>query len=109
MHIADRSLFLGISRTLWAFDLKRPIDKKTGQEIIPDVDDIQDGLFISPAPFKADIRPRSDSRAAAVKKEWENMAELLDENLQWKNVPEGLKWKDYEPLDENEDLLESLS
>lgn len=109
MHIADRSLFLAMSRTLWAFDLKRPIDEKTGREIIPDVDDIQDGLFISPAPFKANIVPRSESRAAAVRKEWESMAELLDEDLQWKIVPEGLKWRDYEPLDENEDLLEALS
>ncbi|KAM0251917.1 hypothetical protein ACHAQJ_007932 [Trichoderma viride] len=109
MHIADRSLFLAISRTLWAFNLKRPIDKNTGKEIIPDVDDIQDGMFISPAHFEADIKPRSESKAAAVKREWENMAGLLDDNLQWKSVPEGLKWRDYEPLDENEDLLESLS
>ncbi|KAL6898673.1 cytochrome P450 [Trichoderma evansii] len=109
MHIADRSLFLAMSRTLWAFDLKRPIDEKTGREIIPDADNIQDGLFISPKPFKADIVPRNERRAAAVRKEWESMAELLDEDLQWKIVPEGLKWRDYEPLDENEDLLEALS
>ncbi|EHK18434.1 uncharacterized protein TRIVIDRAFT_47601 [Trichoderma virens Gv29-8] len=110
MHIADRSLFLAISRTLWAFDLKRPVDKETGHEIIPDVDNIKDGLFISPMPFAADIVPRSESRAAAVRQEWENVAGLLDDDMQWKTVPEGLKWKDYEPLDdENEDLLESLS
>lgn len=110
MHIADRSLFLAISRTLWAFDLKRPVDGKTGKDIIPDVDNIKDGLFISPMPFGADIIPRSESRAAAVKQEWENVAELLDDDLQWKTVPQGLKWRDYEPLDdENEDLLESLS
>lgn len=110
MHIADRSLFLAIARTLWAFDLKRPVDKQTGKEIIPDVDNIKDGLFISPMPFAADIAPRSERRAAAVRKEWGKVADLLDEDMQWKTVPEGLKWKDYEPLDDdNRDVLESLS
>ena len=110
MHIADRSLFLAIACTLWAFSLKRQVDKQTGHEIIPDVDNIKDGLFISPMPFVADIVPRSEIRAAAVKEEWGKVAGLLDEHMQWKTVPEGLKWKDYEPLDdENEDLLQSLS
>lgn len=109
MHIADRSLFLAISRTLWAFDLRRAVDEKTGKEIIPDADNIKDGLFISPKPFEADIVPRSENRRAAVKREWEKMAELLDHDLQWKSVPKGLKWRDYEPLeDDNEDLLESI-
>ena len=35
----------------------------------------------------------------AVQKEWEDMKDLLDEQLQWKRVPEGLKWRDYEPED----------
>ncbi|ETR99696.1 putative cytochrome P450 [Trichoderma reesei RUT C-30] len=110
MHIADRSLFLAMARTLWAFDLKRPMDRQTGREVIPDVDNIKDGLFISPMPFAADIVPRSESRATAVREEWDKVAGLLDENMQWKTVPEGLKWKDYEPLDdENEDILDSLS
>ncbi|OTA08260.1 hypothetical protein A9Z42_0092360 [Trichoderma parareesei] len=110
MHIADRSLFLAMARTLWAFDLKRPVDRQTGREVIPDVDNIKDGLFISPMPFAADIVPRSEGRATAVREEWDKVAGLLDENMQWKTVPEGLKWKDYEPLDdENEDILDSLS
>ncbi|KAH6603847.1 hypothetical protein Trco_007293 [Trichoderma cornu-damae] len=109
MHIADRSLFLAISRTLWAFDLRCPVDEKTGHQIIPDVDNIKDGLFISPMPFAADIVPRSESRAAAVKKEWANVAGLLDDDMQWKSVPEGLKWRDYEAHDDgNEDALESF-
>jgi hypothetical protein len=86
------------------------MDRQTGREVIPDVDNIKDGLFISPMPFAADIVPRSESRATAVREEWDKVAGLLDENMQWKTVPEGLKWKDYEPLDdENEDILDSLS
>ncbi|KUL86332.1 hypothetical protein ZTR_08595 [Talaromyces verruculosus] len=97
MHIADRSLFLAMARTLWAFDLRRAVDPESGKEIIPNVENIQEGLFICPAPFPADIKLRSQKRAMAVQKEWENMKSLLDDDLQWKKVPEGLKWRDYEP------------
>jgi hypothetical protein len=97
MHIADRNLFLGISRLLWAFDFKRPIDEATGQEIVPDMEDLTHGLLVCPNPFKADIKPRSEARAQAVRAEWDKMTELLDDELQWETMPEGLVWKDYEP------------
>ena len=94
-----------MSRTLWAFDFKRAIDEKTGQEIIPDENNVLDGLFMSPKPFTANIVPRSKSKIMRVEQEVNKVMELLDENLQWKTVPEGLKWKDYEPLSDNEDNL----
>ncbi|KAI0390715.1 cytochrome P450 [Xylariaceae sp. FL0594] len=97
MHIADRNLFLGVSRLVWAFDFKRPIDEATGREIVPDMVDLTHGLLVCPKPFEADIKPRSEARAQAVRDEWEKMTELLDEASQWKRVPEGLVWKDYEP------------
>jgi hypothetical protein len=97
MHIADRNLFLAISRLLWAFDFKRPIDNSTGQEVAPDMEDLTEGLLVAPKPFTADIKLRSESRAESIRAEWSKMAELLDEELQWKTVPEGLVWKDYEP------------
>lgn len=97
MHIADRSLFLAISRLLWAFDFKRAIDPETGKEIVPDMNDITEGLFVLPKPFKANIVPRTAAKAARVREEWGKMEELLDGDLQWKAVPEGLIWKDYEP------------
>ncbi|KAK7946581.1 cytochrome P450 [Apiospora aurea] len=96
MHIADRSLFLAISRTLWAFDFKRAVDGRTGKAMVPDTDDLMDGLFTCPTPFKCNIVPRSSYRDLLVKKEWESAAGLLDENLQWKAAPEGLVWRDYE-------------
>ncbi|EED21265.1 cytochrome P450, putative [Talaromyces stipitatus ATCC 10500] len=99
IHIADRSLFLAMARTLWAFDLMRAIDPKSGKEIIPNVDNIQEGMFICPAPFAANIKPRNQERAMAVKNAWESMKGLLDDEMQWKKVPEGLKWRDYEPED----------
>jgi hypothetical protein len=97
MHIADRSLFLAISRLLWGFDFRRAVDEATGKEIVPDMDDITEGLFVLPKPFKANIVPRDAAKAARVREEWAKMEELLDGELQWKNVPEGLIWKDYEP------------
>ncbi|KAK8024078.1 cytochrome P450 [Apiospora rasikravindrae] len=97
MHIADRSLFLAISRTLWAFDFKRTVGGRTGKEIVPDTDDLVDGLFTYPTPFKCNIVPRSSYKDLLVRKEWEAATGLLDENLQWKTAPEGLVWRDYEP------------
>ena len=31
-----------------------------------------------------------------VRKEWAGILELLDKETQWKAVPEGLIWRDYE-------------
>ncbi|KAK7948932.1 uncharacterized protein PG986_009818 [Apiospora aurea] len=96
MHIADRSLFLAISRLLWAFDFRRPVDEVTGKEIVPDMADLTEGLFVMPRPFRAVITPRSEARARRVREEWEAVKGLLDEEMQWKTVPEGLVWRDYE-------------
>ncbi|RYP88811.1 hypothetical protein DL769_000225 [Monosporascus sp. CRB-8-3] len=98
MHIADRSLFLAISRLLWAFDFRRPVDKTTGQEIVPDTEELTEGLFMAPKPFRAHIVPRSEYKAQRVREEWSKMTELLDSELQWKAVPEGVIWRDYEPI-----------
>lgn len=99
MHIVDRSMFLAISRLLCAFNFKRAIDPKTQQEIIPDMDEPIDGVFVLPKPFRANIVPRSAHKAGHVKKEWAGMLESLDEEMQWKTVPEGLIWRDYEPTE----------
>ncbi|KAI1111636.1 cytochrome P450 [Nemania sp. NC0429] len=106
MYIADRNLFLAISRLLWAFDFRRPIDASTGKEVIPDMEDLTEGLAVCPRPFDADIKPRSEAKAEAVKAEWQKMTELLDDELQWKAVPEGLVWKDYEPDEAGASLQE---
>ncbi|KAL7623161.1 hypothetical protein AAE478_006842 [Parahypoxylon ruwenzoriense] len=99
MHIADRSLFLGISRLLWAFDFERAIDGRSGEEIVPDMEALTEGLFILPQPFKANIKPRSAWKANRVREEWRKMTELLDDEMQWKTVPEGMIWRDYEPVE----------
>ncbi|KAF2828007.1 cytochrome P450 [Ophiobolus disseminans] len=94
MHIAERSLFLAISRLLWAFDL-RTARNEYGVEVVPDAEDLTEGLLIQPKPFPASIVPRSDDKAEKVREEWEKMEELLDEEMQWNVLPEGLIWKEY--------------
>lgn len=97
MYIADRNLFLAISRLLWAFDIDRAIDPSTGTEIVPEMGDLTEGLLSRPVPFPANVKPRSQAKADAVRREWDKMTELLDDEMQWKTVPEGLVWKDYVP------------
>ena len=95
MHIAERSLFLAISRLLWAFDFEKARDDN-GNEITPDADDLTEGLFVLPKPFPARIVPRDGDKVARVKVEWTKMEDLLDDELQWKVLPEGMVWKEYE-------------
>ncbi|KAI6090002.1 cytochrome P450 [Hypoxylon rubiginosum] len=101
MHIADRSLFLAISRMLWAFDFERAVDEETKKEIVPDMGDLipDNGLLVQPRPFRAIVKPRSEWKASRVREEWSKMTKLLDNNQQWETVPEGLIWRDYEPVD----------
>ena len=94
MHIADRSMFLAISRLLWAFDFQRPVDPVTHKEIVPHMDDLVEGFLAIPEPFKANIVPRSAEKAQCVRDEWKQVSQLLDEEMQWRAVPEDLIWKD---------------
>ncbi|CAG8950033.1 hypothetical protein HYFRA_00004367 [Hymenoscyphus fraxineus] len=99
MHIADRSLFLAIGRLLWAFNFERLLDPETNQEIIPDMNDLAEGVMMLPKPFQTKITPRSAEKAECIRNEWGQMEELLDELAQWKVVPEGLVWGDEHNLE----------
>ncbi|KAI1660860.1 putative cytochrome P450 [Daldinia decipiens] len=94
MHIADRSLFLAISRLLWAFNFQRAIDPDSHKEIIPDMNDLTEGLMVFPTPFPAKIVPRDDRKTRILREEWDQVSKSLDDQNQWKTVPEGLIWKD---------------
>jgi cytochrome P450 len=85
IHVADRNLFLGISRLLWAFEFKRPLDA-SGKEVVPDPSKATQGFLIAPLPFKAVIKPWDEKRAAIIRDEWESAkrTKLDPETMQWK-------------------------
>lgn len=93
MHVADRSLFLGVSGMLWTFNI-RPKKDDQGRDILPDPDNLIVRLAAQPAPFQADIKPRTEARAAIVRNDWTKKQDLLvTETKQWKETPEEI-WTD---------------
>ena len=95
MHIAERSLFLAIARLLWAFEFHTGKDAD-GNVVMPDMDDLTEGMLVQPRPFPARIVPRDGGRERVVREEWAKMGGLLDEEGQWRVLPEGLIWKEYD-------------
>lgn len=85
-HVAERSLFLGIARLLWAFDIEKAVDAE-GKPVWPDANELTEGGLVQPKSFPARIRPRSQEKADAVRREWEMMEGLLDGDGQWKVPP----------------------
>lgn len=96
MHIADRSLFLSISRLLWAFNIEKGVDSR-GVEIVPDPDDLTGGILMQPSPFPAKITPRSKTHEEAIRRAWDDCQPLLDDTKQWKEVPDGMVFKTHMP------------
>ncbi|KAH0366556.1 cytochrome P450, partial [Aureobasidium melanogenum] len=89
MHVADRSLFLGITGVLWSFSITPKKDAQ-GQDMLPNPDDLIVGLAARPEPFEVNIVSRDEKRARLIREEWKDAQRLLDsENKQWKETPEG--------------------
>lgn len=93
MHLAERSLFLAISRILWAFKVSYvtetdPVDG-TPRQILPSPDNVNEGLISWPADFPALIEPRSEEREGLLKKTWASKkADLLrEEDGEWRFSP----------------------
>ncbi|KIW99740.1 uncharacterized protein Z518_11153 [Rhinocladiella mackenziei CBS 650.93] len=88
MHVAERSLLLGVSRILWAFNIKPIVDEK-GNKFLPDQEKLTQGFVCMPEEFQAKITPRSPDRAALVRREWyEAEKEYLDaQTKQWLSQP----------------------
>ncbi|KAL1619516.1 hypothetical protein SLS56_010060 [Neofusicoccum ribis] len=92
MHIAERTLFLGIARILWGFDIKPVIDEATGEPKPPEQDRLVGGLVMMPDKYEADIKPRSERHAEIMREAWTDIKkEFLDkETGQWNKIPEGM-------------------
>ena len=97
VHIAERSLYLGMSRILWGFNLKKPLDQ-AGNPITPDLDDLVGGITVHPNAYKIDIVPRSPERTAAIRQAVKDAERLIDPiSGQWKKVPEGMVFGVWKP------------
>lgn len=89
IHVAERSLFLGMSRMISAFDFKPVKNPKTGEPILPDQDNFTQGFVCMPEEFKVEITPRNEKKAELVRWEWEEAEKsLLDPvTKQWTKSP----------------------
>jgi hypothetical protein len=68
VHIAEKSLFLNITRVLWAFDLSKKIDTQ-GNTCEPEAGMVP-GWMTIPLPFECDIKVRSSEKKKLIEKAW---------------------------------------
>ncbi|KAG7086431.1 hypothetical protein E1B28_002385 [Marasmius oreades] len=69
--IAEASLFIVLSRILWAFNLKTRKDSVTGADILPDMNDessFTDGFVSIPKIYPLAFIPRTEKKAAMIRK-----------------------------------------
>ncbi|EAQ93834.1 hypothetical protein CHGG_02069 [Chaetomium globosum CBS 148.51] len=70
IHVAERSLFLGVARMLWALDIRPATDPVTGKVVLPDQQKLTQGFVCQPVEFPVAITPRSEARRQMVVEEW---------------------------------------
>ncbi|RFU26955.1 hypothetical protein B7463_g9396, partial [Scytalidium lignicola] len=76
IHLAERNLFLGISKLLWAFDIK-PGKDENGVEVRSEDVDVDptraysEGFLVCANPFNCELTVRSDKRRETILKEYE--------------------------------------
>ncbi|KAL0768893.1 hypothetical protein CaCOL14_008201 [Colletotrichum acutatum] len=97
IHIAERSLFLGMSRLLWAFDFSPAVDAQ-GNPVKYDIENLVGGITVQPSDYPARIEPRSAEKVAIIKDAAEECKQLLNPvTMQWKQVPEGMAFSTWMP------------
>lgn len=97
IHIAEQSMFLGISRLLWGFDFAPALDEM-GKPVVYDIEDLVGGITIQPEDFRCVITPRSERAAAVIRKAEEDVQGLLDPvTKQWKKIPDGMAFSTWVP------------
>lgn len=80
MHVAERSLFISMSRLLWAFDFRTIPGKE------PDPSAIIQGIVTCPEKYECEITPR-EGRSESIRRIWLEAQEVLDDRGQWKDLP----------------------
>jgi cytochrome P450 len=83
MHVAERSMFIAISRLLWAFDFAAVPGN------VPDPAAISEGLACMPAKFACEITAR-EGKAGVIRGVWdEARTTQLDGEGQWRDLLSG--------------------
>ena len=70
-HIAYNSLWIAVTRILWAFKITAPIDRSSGREVAVDSESVSKGLAMAPLPFKAVFERRGPWVKQLVETSWE--------------------------------------
>ncbi|OQU99356.1 hypothetical protein CLAIMM_04995 [Cladophialophora immunda] len=78
-HVAERALFIAISRMLWSFDIRQKFDSNGIPSPI-ERDAVSPGFIVRPADFECDIKPRDDHRKEMIINAWKECEEELDED-----------------------------
>jgi len=77
IHLAERNLFLGIAKILWAFHIA-PGKDELGQVIEPNIDPAtaySTGFLPCALPYAVEITPRSEARRATIMREFKEAEE----------------------------------
>jgi cytochrome P450 len=69
--LAEQGTWVSVARLLWAFDIRKKRDPKTGKEIDLDIFAFTNGLNIRPQPFECDIIPRTEEIKETIIREGE--------------------------------------
>ncbi|KAH8886614.1 putative cytochrome P450 [Thozetella sp. PMI_491] len=76
-HVAERNLFIAISRILWGFDIKRAVDEH-GNHTPINPEGMTPGLIVRPEDFECVITPRDSEKAQVMTDTWKNAEKDLD-------------------------------
>jgi len=76
MHLARNSLFINISRMLWAFDIL-PALSTDGKEVVPDSWNYTTGNTSKPVSFDCRFVPRNEKITARIEEEYQSAMEGL--------------------------------
>ncbi|KAK0732016.1 chaperonin 10-like protein [Lasiosphaeris hirsuta] len=77
IHVAERGLFLGVSRMLWGFNMT-PAQDADGKDIIPDQEKLTQEFVCMPEEFPATITPRREKKRQMIVDDWKAAEESLD-------------------------------
>jgi cytochrome P450 len=68
VHVAERSLFINIARTLWGFDIQKK--KGLNGRLLEPTTSMVRGFLSIPNPFSCEITPRSAHYAELIQRSW---------------------------------------